>query len=219
MAPRQISNNKPILKPLMRGHFHQAAFFIALGACAMLLARSHDVMTSIAILIYSLSLISLFGISALYHRIHWRERARAWMRRLDHSAIFFLIAGTGTPICLLGIPGDGGNKLLVAFWVAATAGILQSLVWIKAPKWISAILYVAMGWIVSPFLSELQSKIGPTNITLLVTGGIIYSLGALVYAAKLPNPSPKFFGYHEIFHVMVVIAAGCHFVVVSDLVG
>src|ERR1019366_4572289 len=117
-------------KPLLRGHFHQAAFFFAFGACAMLVAQVHTVHVLIPTLIYSLSLIGMFGISALYHRPRWGERGRTWMKRIDHSAIFVLIAGTGTPLCLLALPGDGGLKLLITMWVAAGFGIVKSLFWV-----------------------------------------------------------------------------------------
>lgn len=206
-----------LVKPLLRGHFHQAAFFIALGACSMLIAQTEGVRSAAAIVVYSLCLCALFGISALYHRPQWGVQMRLWMKRLDHAAIFLSIAGTGTPISLLALPPAEGNRLLAIFWGAALVGIIQSLFWVRAPKWISAILYVAMGWLAFPYLELLRSSLGSFGVTLLLIGGVIYTIGAVIYAAKKPNPWPTVFGYHEIFHILVVIAAAAHFMVIAAL--
>jgi len=205
-------------KPLLRGHFHQAAFFIAVGAGAVLIATAQEKATRLVSLVYSLSLAGMFACSSLYHRINWSPTARMWWRRLDHSAIFLLIAGTGTPICLLGIKGESGYHLLWIFWGMAIAGIFKELFWIKAPKWISAIFYVIMGWAGVPYLREMGTALGPTNMALMVAGGIVYTVGAVIYALKRPDPFPKVFGYHEIFHLLVVIASLLHFIVVYQLV-
>lgn len=211
------SPSTPIQKPFLRGHFHQAAFFFAFGACAMLLAKTQDGKSFFALLIYSLSLMTLFGVSALYHRIQWKPAERMWMRRLDHAAIFILIAGTGTPIFLLGLPTESSHKLLFLTWTATSIGILQSLFWPQAPKWISAILYITTGWLIVPYLSELKQALGDTSAIFLLIGGVIYTLGAIIYASHRPNPFPKFFGYHEIFHLLVVLAAFFHFMTVYRL--
>ena len=207
----------PLSKPLLRGHFHQAAFFFALGACAMLIASSDSLRECMAALIYSLSLCGLFGVSALYHRPNWSPEARMWMRRLDHSAIFVLIAGTGTPISLLAIPNEGGLRLLTIIWIAAAVGVMQSLFWVKAPKWLAVILYIVMGWLAVPYMPEFSRALGSLSVWLLLVGGVIYTIGALIYGFKKPNPFPKYFGYHEIFHILVIIAAAFHFVVIAML--
>lgn len=207
-----------VQKPWLRGHFHQAAFFLAIGACAMLIAISRDMTAVISAVVYSISQIALFGISAIYHRCNWGSHARAWMRRLDHSAIFISIAGTGTPISLLAVGGEAGQRLLVIFWSVAGLGILQSLFWVKAPKWLAALIYVGFGWLAIPYLAEISASIGNQGVFLLITGGFIYSIGALIYALKRPNPWPKTFGYHEIFHILVVIAAIFHFLMVVRLI-
>lgn len=206
-----------LIKPLLRGHFHQAAFFIALGACAMLIANATGFESILATVIYSASLMGLFGISALYHRPQWSPGPRMWMRRLDHAAIFLLIAGTCTPICLKLTPEDSGRLLLMMVWAAASVGILQSLFWVKAPKWISALMAIAVGWLAAPFLSEIRTLLGTSRMILLIIGGVIYTLGALVYALKKPNPLPKIFGYHEIFHLLVIVAAVFHFLVIVSI--
>ncbi len=213
------SASSNIKKPFLRGHFHQAAAFIALGSSAMLVAQSHSTRAVIANLIYGISLTGLFTVSALYHRIQWNQKLRAWMRRLDHSSIFLLIAGTATPLFALGVPNETGNMLLMIFWVVAFVGIGQSLLWVNAPKWLAAILYVTAGWLTAPYLGEMDHFLGRTRVILLVLGGIIYTAGALVYAFKRPNPFPEIFGYHEIFHTMVIIAAVLHFVIIVGLTG
>ena len=204
-------------KPRLRGHFHQAAFFIALGACTMLIARSQTNQIFLAMFIYSFSLLGMFGISALYHRPKWGEVGRKWMKRFDHAAIYVLIAGTGTPICLLSLPLRAGLTLLTTIWVAAGFGILKSLFWLRSPNWVSAILYVSVGWIYMYYLSDLTAALGPGNVTLLIVGGLVYTIGACIYAARRPNPWPRTFGYHEVFHVMVIGGATLHFLVIYSL--
>jgi len=210
---------KENLKPLLRGHFHQEAFYFSLGACTMLLIRCSSVREFLAILLYCISLCGLFGISALYHRINWQPTTRLWMRRIDHAAIYILIAGTGTPIFVLGLGDVVGIKLLTLIWIAAIIGVIKSAVWVRAPKWLAAVLYVAVGWIIVPFLPELYHAMGALNVALILIGGLVYSLGAVVYAAKRPNPVPRVFGYHEIFHILVILAAALHFAAIVRLVG
>lgn len=212
-----IENQKPE-KPLLRGHSHQAAFFFALGICLMLISRASNTKTVIAAIIYSLSLIGLFGISALYHRPTWKPKQRMLMRRLDHAAIYVLIAGTSTPICLLALAPDTGFKLLELLWGAALFGIFQSLIWVNGPKWISSVLYVIAGSLILPFMGELQRALSEHQIQLIIAGGILYIAGALIYALKRPNPSPKYFGYHEIFHLLVIAGAALHFLAVNVLI-
>ena len=205
-------------KPLLRGHFHQAAFFLACGACLVLISNCRDVTATIATSIYSFSLIFLLGTSALYHRITWEPGAREWMKRLDHSAIYILIAGTFTPICLLALQGDSGKNLLMTIWIIAILGVLQTLFYVGTPKWLSATLYVFAGYMILPYLSELKNSIGPYNLILLIAGGLTYTLGALVYAIKRPILRPEIFGYHEVFHILVILAASLHFIVIKSLI-
>lgn len=202
-------------KPLLRGHFHQAAFFTACGACLLLIAKSQTNLSLIAAIIYSFSLIFLLGTSALYHRINWQPQARQMMKRLDHSAIYILIAGTFTPVCLLALGDESGRQLLITIWSIAVLGVIQSLFFVNAPKWLSAILYVVAGYMILPYVGELKDKV---NLTLLIGGGVIYTLGAVTYALKRPNFRPMIFGYHEVFHVLVIVGAAFHFVLVYHLI-
>lgn len=206
-------------KPLLRGYIHQEAFFVSLTACAFLFAHSTGRVSFIACLLYSMGLILLFGFSAVYHRVTWQPRARANLKRIDHSAIFVLIAGTTSPIALLALPEDSGNTLLRLIWFGAVVGILQSIFWVKAPKWVTALLCVIVGWLSLPYMSGLSETLAPGEVPLLVLGGIAYSIGALFYALKKPNFFPGVFGYHELFHIFTVLAAALHFLVIYSLVG
>lgn len=210
--------NTQLIKPLLRGHFHQAAFFMALGACLMLLAKAQGIKGFTAALIYSLSLLTLFGASALYHRPQWNPNIRQWMKRLDHSAIFILISGTITPICLLALPAESGTKLLIITWMTALFGIIQSFFWVKAPKWVSSLIYLCAGWLALSYLPEMKNSLPTLDLVYVIIGGVIYSIGAIIYAFKKPNPFPSVFGYHEIFHLLVIIAAFFHFMVVNRLI-
>lgn len=214
---QKLKQSVDLVKPYLRGHFHQAAFFIALGASLMLIAKAQGQTAIVVVVIYCLSLMTLLGVSALYHRITWNPGQRAWMRRLDHSAIFLLIAGTCTPMAILGIRGDQGLQFLAIIWATAVVGMIQSLFWVNAPKWLAAILYLIAGWLAVPYLPEINRAMGSSGVFFLLSGGIVYSLGALVYAFKRPNPFPKTFGYHEIFHILVVIAAALHFIAIDLL--
>ena len=172
----------------------------------------------ISSLVYSFGLLLLLGVSAVYHRPHWEPKGRAMMKRFDHSAIFFLIAGTFTPICLLALPPGDGHRLLIIVWSAAAFGVLQSIFWVKAPKWVTAVLYIAMGWMALPYLAQLKESLGVVNVWFLAAGGVVYTVGALFYVFKKPNFFPGTFGYHELFHVFTVVGAALHFVVVYHLI-
>lgn len=210
--------NQPLTKPLLRGHSHQAAFFFALGACTMLVSQATNSTNMVAAIIYSLSCIGLFGISALYHRPTWNPKQRMWMRKLDHAAIYILIAGTSTPICLVALESSAGMNLLKLVWGAAIFGIFQSLFWAHAPKWVSSILYVTVGLLIFPYLKEIRAALSSEDIVFIFIGGVVYILGAVIYALRKPNPYPKVFGYHEIFHLLVIAGAFFHFLVIAKLI-
>jgi hemolysin III len=208
----------PSTKPLLRGHFHQAAFFIALGACAMLITTASGTPAITPSIIYSLGLAGLLGVSTLYHRPTWSSPKRLWMRRLDHSMIFILIASTITPICILALRDTSGGKLLQITWVVATLGVTKSLLFPRTPKWLSATLFLGFGWLVVPYLPEIQASLDIESMALMFSGGLAYTFGAAIYALKWPNPKPKVFGYHEIFHLLVVLGALFHFIMITKLV-
>jgi hemolysin III len=204
------------VKPRLRGVSHQWAFFVSLGTgCALVLAAPSGRAT-MAAAIYAASVAGLFGASALYHRITWSSvSARRWMRRLDHSMIFLLIAGTYTPFAVLALDGPLATAILIVVWAAALGGIVLKLLWIDAPTWVVAVIYVAIGWVALAAFPELLSKLGVTATAMVAAGGFLYTLGAIVYARKRPDPVPAVFGYHEIFHALVILAAALQYAVVA----
>lgn len=199
------------MRPLIRGYIHQTALIIAIFACTILIIRSNGPHALLASLIYSVSLVGMYCASTLYHVPTWSRKYYLIMRRIDHAAIFVLIAGSATPMCLLALYGTVGWQLLSMFWVAAFIGIIMATMWTNGPKWIRALFYVVVGWIGVIYFPEIKSALDKTNFHLLVAGGIVYTVGALIYAFKRPNPFPHIFGYHEIFHVFVVFASAFHF--------
>ena len=189
---------------------------MSLAAGVGLVLEAGSARARIAVTVYALSVAALFGTSAVYHRVAWRTlAARRWMRRLDHTMIFVLIAGTYTPFGLLVLSGTMGVVILVAVWAAAVAGAVFKLVWIDAPGWLGAATYVAIGWIALVALPELLDRLGVAAFAALALGGILYSVGAVIYAHKRPDPAPTVFGYHELFHLLVILAAALQYAVVA----
>jgi hemolysin III len=205
-------------KPLLRGHIHQEFFFVALGACSMLVAKASTSTSLIAGATYSFCLVMLFGISALYHRPNWSVRKRALMRKLDHSMIFISIAGCFTPVCLLALPPGSGIKLLTIVYMAVLAGVMKCMFWTNAPKWFSCILYGCVIFLFMPYLKEFNAGLGFTNMILIWVGCGAFSIGAICYAFKKPDLFPEVFGHHELFHFFTVIGAILHFLVMYRLI-
>jgi hemolysin III len=203
------------VKPRLRGVIHQWSFFVALVAGVVLVVLAPPGRATAAAAVYAAALAGLLGTSALYHRVTWRPTARAWMRRLDHSMIFVLIAGTYTPFAVLVLTGPTRTVVLVGVWAGALAGIVFCMVWIRAPNWLSAASYVALGWFAVVAFPQIFQHAGAGAGVLLLAGGAAYTAGAVVYARQRPDPSPAIFGYHEVFHVLVVVAALTHFVAVA----
>jgi hemolysin III len=198
-------------KPLLRGVSHQVAFFVALLATAQLVMWARPGAPSQTALVFGASMVVLFGTSALYHRRHWSDEARMLVRRFDHAAIFVLIAGGYTPLFGLVPSTAGGHGALAAIWIGAGVGIVKSLAWPHAPKWLTALLCVVIGWMVVGQVVDRSAAVGMTCVWLLVAAGTIYSLGAAVYATRRPDPLPRVFGYHEVFHALVIVASACLF--------
>lgn len=205
----------PSLKPRLRGVSHQVAFFVAvlIGPALVLLAPTGKARLFVGI--YASCLAGLFGVSAMFHRITWTPGVRRRMRRLDHSMIFVFIAGTYTAVAGLMLTEGFGVLVLPTVWLLAVAGVVLKLAWLDAPKPLSAALYVGVGWVAILAMPALWSALGPGGFALLLAGGICYTIGAIIYARRSPDPSPSVFGYHEIFHAFVIMAAICHLVVIA----
>ncbi|HVL95065.1 MAG TPA: hemolysin III family protein [Solirubrobacteraceae bacterium] len=206
------------LVPRLRGVSHAAAFWVALVAAIVLLGIAPDASARAAAAIYGAGLCALFGGSALYHRWRWDPKWRPLLRRVDHSTIFIFIAASYTPVALLVLDGGLRLGLLIAAWAGAAAGVAFSLVWIDAPRWLVAGTYLGLGWISVIALPELLDRLGAAPLALLAAGGLLYTTGAVVYALRRPNPWPRTFGFHEVFHAFVIAAAVVHFVAMAGWV-
>ena len=205
-------------RPRLRGVFHQYAFYAAVVAGTILVLVADSGRERLAMSVYAVALASMFGVSAVYHRVTWRSAAvRKWMRRLDHSTILLLIAGTYTPFALLAFEGWLADALLIVVWAGAGAGLVLNLLWVDAPTWVTAIVFMALGWVGAVAVPELL-ELGVAPAVLVFAGGALYTAGALAYAFKRPRLRPHVFGYHELFHVLVVGAAAVHFVAIAAFV-
>ena len=215
-AARHLKAPSLPAKPRLRGVTHQWAFFISLALGLVLVVTAPSGRATAAAAVYAGCVAILFGSSALYHRVDWRSAiARRWMRRLDHSAIFLLIAGSYTPFALLVIRGELGDVILLVIWAGAALGIFLKLVWIDAPKWLVTAIYVALGWVAVAAGPDLFHQLGVIPATMVASGGLLYTAGALVYATRRPDPVPAVFGYHEVFHVLVILAAALQYAVIA----
>jgi len=203
------------VKPRLRGVFHQYAFFVSLVSGTLLVLLAATTRASVAAAIYAASVSALFGVSALYHRVTWTTPARRRMRRLDHAMIFLLIAGTYTPVGLLVLNGTLGTVVLAVVWGGALAGIVLELAWTTAPRWLGGTVYLALGWVAVVATPQLFARLGVAGGLLIVAGGLVYSAGAAVYALRRPDPVPAVFGYHEVFHLLVIAGVAAHFLAIS----
>jgi hemolysin III len=203
------------VKPRLRGWVHAGAFPLAAlaGLLLVLAAPAGQARTSTAV--FAASAVLLFGTSAVYHRGRWSPRTALLLKRLDHSNIFLIIAGTYTPFAVLLLPPSAARTLLVVVWSGAVVGVLFRVLWTGAPRWLYVPVYVAMGWIAVAYLPAFARTGGPVLVALVVVGGVLYSLGALVYGFRRPDPSPRWFGFHEVFHVLTVLGFASHLAGVS----
>jgi hemolysin III len=210
-------NQRPKVKPRLRGVSHLYAALAAAAAGLWLLLAAPEGATG-PVFVYVAGLVALFGVSALYHRPMWPLAVRRHLKRLDHATIFVFIAATYTPICLLALGADVGRSLLWAVWIGAALGALKAIFWPGAPRAVTATLYVAIGWLAVVAFSSLPAALGGLGVGLLFAGGALYTLGAVLYAARWPEPLPGVFGHHEVFHLLVIAAAVCHFLMVTGVV-
>ncbi|MEZ5089145.1 MAG: hemolysin III family protein [Micropruina sp.] len=205
----------PITKPLMRGWLHLAMTPIALLAGLTLIVLAPTLTGRIGGAVWLLAAVELFGVSATYHRGNWGERTQLMLRRLDHANIFVFIAASYTPLALALLGPGSRAALLWVVWLTALAGVFFNLVWISSPRWLHTLLYLLMGWAALGWIGEFWANAPLPAFVLIAVGGFVYSGGAVVYALKRPDPSPRYFGYHEIFHACTIVAAICHFVAIA----
>jgi hemolysin III len=205
-------------KPRFRGRLHQIAFFLAVPQGIALVVTAAGWLARLAAAIYAVSLAGLLGVSALYHRLKWTPKGLSRMRRLDHSMIFVLIAGTYTPVSLLVLHGPWAIALLAVVWAGALTGVLLKQFGLERTRKITGAMYIVLGWAALIAAPWFVTRMSAAVLSLIVAGGLLYTLGAIVFARKRPDPSPAVFGYHEIWHVAVVAASLCHYVAILLLV-
>ena len=193
------------VKPRLRGWLHAGMVPLTVAAGIILIALAPTTPARVAAAVFSVTAWLLFGTSAVYHRGNWSPRVAGVLKRLDHSNIFLIIAGSYTPFALL-LPHDQAKTLLILVWSGAIGGVLFRVLWVHAPRWLYTPIYVALGWVAVFYLGPLLRAGGPAIVGLIAAGGLLYTLGALVYGIKRPNPSPRWFGFHEIFHTLTIAA-------------
>ena len=215
MTPEPVAAAVAAAKPKLRGWLHAGTFPAALVAGTVLVCLAPAGAPRWAALVFAVTAALLFGTSALYHRGTWSPRAEAVLRRLDHSNIFLIIAGTYTPFCVTMLPEGKSRTLLTAVWIGALAGVAFRVLWIGAPRWLYTPVYAALGWAAVAYLGDFLRTGGVAATVLLVVGGLLYTAGAVVYGTKRPNPSPRWFGFHEVFHALTVAGFAAHYVGVS----
>ncbi len=203
------------VKPHLRGWLHAGTFPVALAAGIVLVVLAQGTRETVATAVYATSAALLFGVSAIYHRGSWSAKAERRLKRLDHSNIFLIIAGTYTPFSVILLGKDGGTTLLWIVWLAAIGGIAFRVLWVGAPRWLYTPVYLGLGWVAVFYIGDILRTGGPAVVTLLAIGGAAYTVGGVVYATKRPNPSPRWFGFHEVFHALTLIAFVAHYVAIS----
>ena len=214
-SPGHVESAVAALKPHLRGWIHAGTFPVALAAGIVLVCLAPTGTARLGAAVFGLTAAMLFGTSAVYHRGTWSPRVQGVLKRLDHSNIFLIIAGTYTPFALLLLPPEQSRTLLLIVWSGAIAGVLFRVLWVGAPRWLYTPVYVALGWVAVFYFGPLLQRGGVTVMTLIAVGGLLYTLGAVVYGTKRPNPSPRWFGFHEVFHVFTVAAFAVHYVAAS----
>jgi len=208
---------EPRVKPVLRGVFHEVGFFLVLVLSVPLALTADGGKARLAAIVFSACLAACFGASALYHRPTWTPAVRSWLARLDHAGIYLLIAGTYTPFGLLVLSKGWAIPVLAVVYTGAAAAILMKLFWVRSPKVLSALIGLSLGWVGMIAITQL-AKVGAAGLTLVLVGGLFYTVGGIVYALKRPDPRPAVLGYHELFHLCTVAAAGCQYVAIAFFV-
>jgi hemolysin III len=202
-------------RPLLRGTFHLCAFFVALIVGGLLIVEAPSARVQFAAAVFAAAVAVMFGASALHHRVSWNECGYRWSRRIDHAGVYLAIAGTYTPFGLLVLEEAWRIVILAIVWGGAAAAILLKFAWVDGPKWLAAAIATSLGWIAVIVFPQLVDGVGWDGTTLLLAGGLAYTIGGLVYVLRRPDPLPTIFGYHEIFHLLVVAAVALQYSVVA----
>ncbi len=210
VTPEQV-----LPRPVLRGVFHQIGFFVSLVVGTLLIVGAGGARQHVAAAVFAAAVAACFGVSALYHRVTWTPELRLWMRRVDHAGVYLLIAGTYTPVCLLVLTGAWRWAVLAVVWAGAAAAAIFKFIWVDAPKWLAATIGITLGWVGVAVLPQLATRLNPAAVALLGAGGLLYTAGAVVYARRRPDPLPAVFGYHEVFHVLTLVAVSCQYVAIA----
>ena len=210
VTPEQV-----LPRPVLRGVFHQIGFSVSLVVGTLLIVGAGGARQHVAAAVFAAAVAACFGTSALYHRVTWTPELRLWMRRVDHAGVYLLIAGTYTPVCLLVLTGAWRWAVLAVVWAGAAAAAIFKFIWVDAPKWLAATIGITLGWVGVAVLPQLATRLNPAAVALLGAGGLLYTAGAVVYARRRPDPLPAVFGYHEVFHVLTLVAVSCQYVAIA----
>jgi hemolysin III len=205
-------------RPLLRGVLHQGAFFVALVVGTLVIVGADGGRRTAAASIFAGTVALMLGASSLYHRITWSPRLRPWMRRVDHSGVYLLIAGTYTAVGLVALTGALQHVVLALVWTGVALAIVIKFAWAQAPQWLTVAIGLALGWISVVAFPQIVEHTGIAATTLLAAGGLAYTLGALIYAFRRPDPAPALFGYHELFHAFTLVAVACQYVAIAFFV-
>lgn len=206
------------VKPRWRGVSHEVAAIVFPVLGVILVAVAHTTAARWAVLVYTVGVTAMYATSACYHRGHWKPPVQRRLRRLDHSMILVAIAATYTPVAVVGLDSRSARILLGIVWPLAVAGIIVRMFWLNAPRWLVASIYVVIGWTALAFFPVLWHDLGVVTFSLILCGGVVYSLGARVYSARRPDPVPAVFGFHEVFHVLVLAAGMIFYVAIARVI-
>jgi hemolysin III len=207
-----------LAKPLLRGWLHLVCFFLAIPAAVLVISGADGSRARWGAVVYGVGLVALFGVSGTYHRGRWSQAARRRMQQLDHATIFVMIAGSYTPLCLLAIRGWVGPVMLAAAWIGATVGVVLAFTGGNRSRIARGVLYIALGWVSIGAAPQMVRHLSAAQLALIAIGGVLYTVGAIFLATRWPDPFPRVFGYHEVWHVLVVAAVVCHFIAIDSVV-
>ncbi|HEY3834292.1 MAG TPA: hemolysin III family protein [Acidimicrobiia bacterium] len=211
VATTSTDNPVTLERPRLRGMLHAAAFVVSCAVGVVFVTYATGTLVTLSAAVFAGSVSAMLLASTLYHRVTWSPRARPWMRRLDHAGIYLLIAGTYTPVGLIAVHGTTQRVVLAVVWGGAVVATLVKFLWVCAPKWLAVVFGITLGWAGIAAMPQLEQHEGWAAVALLAAGGLAYTVGAIVYALRRPDPFPTVFGYHELFHALTLVALVCQY--------